>query len=86
MSKQPSRHPIELFMPPNMLKAKMGGGIGGIDMAAVKRAQAALDTLKVQFTGWITSDQHKRVGAVHTLSICHDRIYRRRKRRATKNK
>jgi len=30
------QQPIELFMPPNMLKAKVGGGLGGIDMAAMK--------------------------------------------------
>ena len=31
--------PIELFMPPNMLKAKVGGGtFSGLDMAAIKRA------------------------------------------------
>jgi chemotaxis protein histidine kinase CheA len=48
--------PIEIFMPPNMLKAKMGGGIGGIDMAAVKRAQAAMEELKAQFGDWLTDD------------------------------
>ena len=37
-------HPIELFMPPNMLKAKVGGSIAGLDMSAVKRAEAAMDT------------------------------------------
>ena len=38
--------PIELFMPPNMLKAKMGSGHGGVDMAALKRAEAAMEELK----------------------------------------
>ena len=37
------QQPIELFMPPNMLKAKVGGGLGGIDMAAIKRAEAAME-------------------------------------------
>ncbi len=32
------QQPIELFMPPNMLKAKVGGGLGGVDMGAMKRA------------------------------------------------
>ena len=32
------KQPIELFMPPNMLKAKVGGGLGGPDMAAIQRA------------------------------------------------
>lgn len=50
------QQPIELFMPPNMLKAKVGGGLGGIDMAAMKRAETAMETLKSEFTDWIASD------------------------------
>jgi HPt (histidine-containing phosphotransfer) domain-containing protein len=50
------QQPIELFMPPNMLKAKVGGGLGGIDMAALKRADAALETLSGEFSGWLTQD------------------------------
>ena len=50
------QHPIELFMPPNMLKAKVGGGLGGVDMAAMKRAEGALETLKSEFADWITDD------------------------------
>lgn len=54
MTKQ---HPIELFMPPNMLKAKVGGNShGAIDMAAVMRAEAAMETLKSEFTEWFASD------------------------------
>ena len=53
MSRQP---PIELFMPPNMLKAKVGGGLGGVDMAAVKRAEQAMDGLKSEFSDWIADD------------------------------
>jgi HPt (histidine-containing phosphotransfer) domain-containing protein len=50
------QQPIELFMPPNMLKAKVGGGLGGMDMGAVKRAESAMDGLKGQFSDWIASD------------------------------
>jgi hypothetical protein len=32
MAKQ---QPIEIFMPPNILKAKVGSVAGGIDMAAI---------------------------------------------------
>jgi chemotaxis protein histidine kinase CheA len=53
MSKE---QPIELFMPPNILKAKVGGTIAGLDMAAVKRAEQAMEELKVEFTDWITTD------------------------------
>jgi chemotaxis protein histidine kinase CheA len=48
--------PIELFMPPNMLKAKIGGGLGGPDMAAVKRAEAAMEGLKKDYGDWIADD------------------------------
>jgi hypothetical protein len=50
------QQPIELFMPPNMLKAKAGGGLGGLDMAAMKRGEAAMDTLKSEFSGWMAHD------------------------------
>jgi chemotaxis protein histidine kinase CheA len=50
------QQPIELFMPPNMLKAKAGGGLGGIDMAAMKRAEQAMETLKSQFGDMIADD------------------------------
>lgn len=50
------KQPIELFMPPNMLKAKVGGGSGGPDMAAMQRAEAAMEELKSEFSGWISQD------------------------------
>lgn len=48
--------PIEMFMPPNMLKAKVGGTGVGLDMAALKRAEAAMETLKAEFTDWMNDD------------------------------
>jgi len=45
------QQPIELFMPPNMLKAKAGGGFSGVDMGAIKRAEAAMATLRSEFAG-----------------------------------
>jgi len=50
------KKPIELFMPPNMLKAKVGGGTGGPDMAAMERAEQALTDLQSEFAGWIAED------------------------------
>jgi len=55
--------PIELFMPPNMLKAKAGGGPGGLDMAAVKRAEQAMETLKSEFADWLAEDVRVLVAA-----------------------
>jgi chemotaxis protein histidine kinase CheA len=52
----PRQQPIELFMPPNMLKAKAGGGLGGLDMAAMKRAEGAMESLKTEFAGMMASD------------------------------
>jgi chemotaxis protein histidine kinase CheA len=49
------QHPIELFMPPNMLKAKAGNG-GGFDLLAIKRAEMAVDTLKSEFNDWVAED------------------------------
>ena len=57
------REPIELFMPPNMLKAKAGTGPGGLDMAAVKRAEQAMDTLKGEFANWLADDVDALVAA-----------------------
>jgi chemotaxis protein histidine kinase CheA len=57
MSKK--QHPIEIFMPPNILKAKLGGNGAGLDMAAIKRAEQAMETLKSEFTGWVNADVEK---------------------------
>ena len=58
-----NKQPIELFMPPNMLKAKVGGGLGGADVAAMKRAEDAMDALKGEFAGWIADDVQKLAAA-----------------------
>jgi HPt (histidine-containing phosphotransfer) domain-containing protein len=50
------KQPIELFMPPNMLKAKVGGGLGGPDMAAIQRAEEAMQALESQFGDWMAED------------------------------
>ena len=54
------KQPIEVFMPPNVLKAKVGGnGIAGLDMSAVKRAEKAIADLKEEFVEWIATDVGK---------------------------
>jgi len=50
------KQPIELFMPPNMLKAKVGGGAGGPDLAAIKRAEDAMQALEGEFGDWLATD------------------------------
>lgn len=54
-----AKHPIEIFMPPNILKAKVGGSVAAIDMAAIKRAEAAVEELKTSFQTWIGDDVEK---------------------------
>lgn len=56
----PRDQPIELFMPPNILKAKVGGTIrGGLDVAAIMRAEAAMESLKSDFVEWVGADVQK---------------------------
>ncbi len=62
-----SKQQVEIFMPPNRLKAKVGGE-GGLDLNAVKRAEAAIEELKGEFSDWITAD-------VESLVSAHD-IYK----------
>ena len=51
--------PIEIFTPPNMLKAKAGGSGLGLDMAALKRAEAVMENLKAEFGEWMEADVEK---------------------------
>lgn len=55
--------PIEIFTPPNTLKAKVGGSGSAIDMSAIKRAEKALETLKSEFGDWIAADVKMLLGA-----------------------
>ena len=57
------KQPIELFMPPNMLKAKDGTGSSGPDKAAIKRAEAAMEELKSEFSDWIAQDVQRLTAA-----------------------
>jgi chemotaxis protein histidine kinase CheA len=52
----PKQLPIEIFMPPNMLKAKVGSSFAGMDATLLKRAEAAMEELKTEFTNWIAAD------------------------------
>lgn len=42
-------HPIEIFMLPNVLKAKAGKSTADGEKAAIARAEAALESLKKEF-------------------------------------
>lgn len=55
------KQPIEIFMPPNVLKAKVGGGGngGGIDPATLARAEQAIEAMKGDFAEWVATDVEK---------------------------
>lgn len=50
----------EIFMPPNTLRAKVGGsgpiGTITVDPNAIKRAEAAVENLRQEFSGWLAID------------------------------
>src|ERR1700722_7434670 len=60
------QQPIELFMPPNMLKAKVGG-TGGLDVGAIQRAEAAMESLKENFGDWLSGD-------IERLAECREKF------------
>jgi Hpt domain len=49
------QQPATVFMPPNVLKAKVEAA-GGFDPSAVKRAELAMEELREEFAGWIAID------------------------------
>ena len=70
------QQPIELFMPPNMLKAKVGGNFVGLDMAAINRAETAMEALKSEFAGWAQDDVRKLVAAREAFAADPDQATR----------
>ena len=66
------QQPIELFMPPNMLKAKVGGTFSGPDLAAIKRAESAMEALKGEFAGWAEDDVRKLTAARERFAKTRD--------------
>ena len=56
------QQPIEIFMPPNLLKAKVGGS-GGLDISAIKRAEKAVEELRQEFADWIVEDVNRLAAA-----------------------
>jgi chemotaxis protein histidine kinase CheA len=53
----------EIFMPPNLLKAKVGGTVSGLDAAAIKRAENAMTTLREEFSDWLAQDVERLTNA-----------------------
>ena len=45
-----------VFRPPNALRAKVGGGFGGIDANAIAKAEEALKAMSTQFAQWLQDE------------------------------
>lgn len=58
-----ARPQIEIFMPPNILKARVGGTIVGLDNGALARAEAAVEELVSEYPDWIKADVEALVAA-----------------------
>lgn len=46
----------QVIRPPNPLRAKVGGGFGGIDADAIARAEEALKAMSAQFGQWLNDE------------------------------
>ncbi len=49
----------QFIQPPNTLKAKLGGGFGGIDASAIAKAEEALAAMSGQFAAWLQDELDK---------------------------
>ena len=49
----------QVIRPPNPLRAKVGGGFGGIDASAIARAEEALKAMSAQFGHWLNDEVAK---------------------------
>lgn len=50
---------VQVIQTPNVLKLKVGGRFGGIDAAAIAKAEAALKSLSGNFTQWMNDELAK---------------------------
>lgn len=52
-------NPAQVIRPPNMLRAKVGGGFGGINADAIAKAEEALKAMSSQFSVWLQDEINK---------------------------
>jgi hypothetical protein len=55
-----------------MLKAKVGGTVVGLDMAAINRAEGAMEALKSEFANWAQDDVRRLVAARDAFAATPD--------------
>lgn len=56
-------NPGQMIQVPNTLRLKVGGRLGGIDPAAIAKAEAALKSLSGNFAEWLQDELNKLEGA-----------------------
>ncbi len=49
-------NPAQVIRPPNILRAKVGGGFGGINAEAIAKAEEALKAMSSQFGQWLQDE------------------------------
>lgn len=49
-------NPAQVIRPPNVLRAKVGGGFGGINAEAIAKAEEALKAMSSQFSQWLQDE------------------------------
>lgn len=60
-------NPAQVIRPPNVLRAKVGGGFGGINADAIARAEEALKAMSGQFGQWLQDEVTKLEAAQTTI-------------------
>ena len=68
--------PIEIFMPPNVLRAKAGGRSRNSELAAVMRAEAAVDALKLEYTSSLAASIARLEDCRNQFSTLPDQVAR----------
>jgi hypothetical protein len=60
-------NPAQVFRPPNILRAKVGGAFGGINADAIAKAEEALKAMSGQFGQWLQDEITKLDAAQATI-------------------
>lgn len=65
-----SNTPVQVINAPNTLKLRLGGGkFGGIDAAAIAKAEAALKSLSGNFSEWLQDELNKLEAARQAIRV-----------------
>lgn len=65
-----SNTPVQVINAPNTLKLRLGGGkFGGIDAAAIAKAEAALKSLSGNFSEWMQDELNKLEAARQAIRV-----------------